>query len=223
MKTSGYVQNAAGKGKLVRDKIANVIELAEKNGLPINAVDATLVVKSLREGNSLGYEARVKAEHLVERIDREAAINVLHKEIERLEAEGPMAIMGRIIGEVKADLDEWFEKAKSDPYCSFAWGNEAVKAAARLKVYGRIRLMLEGSETAEGWEDVLDEVREDALRKASSPPRSTSPMSNVVEGYETEVMAEVARGQDSKVRWVSFWFARKAEVERVVSELNIII
>lgn len=223
MKTKGYVQDAVDRGKLVRDKVANVFWLANLNSISLSDIDANLVVKSLRDGNALSYEAKVKAEALVQRIDREEAIRRLHATIEHLEAKRPMAILDGVIDGIKAKLDEWFGKAKADPYYSFAWGNDAVKMAAKLKVYGRIRLMFQDYETIEAWKDIMDEVTNEALRLAASPPRSTSPMSNVVETYETEVLAEVARGQDFNLREISFWFAQKAEVERVVSELNLSI
>jgi len=216
MKTSGYVQDAIGRGKLVRDKVANVMELAGKNCFELPEPEARRLVKGIADGDA-------DAKAIEARIDREEAIRRLHATIEHLEAKRPMAILDGVIDGIKAKLDEWFGKAKADPYYSFAWGNDAVKMAAKLKVYGRIRLMFQDYETIEAWKDIMDEVTNEALRMASSPPRSTSPMSNVVETYETEVLADIARGQDYNLREISFWFAQKAEVERVVSELNLSI
>lgn len=216
MEKVNYVQKEIDKGKLVRDQVANVIALAEKNEVRLNADDAKFLIKGLKNGHQ-------HALNLASRINREETIRRLHQQIEYLDAHRPLKTLEKAIQDTENALNEWFEKAKADPFYQFRWADKAVEKAAALHIYKGIHFHFRDHETEECWNEIMEEIRTEAISKASYPASSTSPTSNFAETMEMKVLATIAKGDDFNLSRIDFWFRENKKVQDQVTEMNISI
>jgi len=204
-----YVQEAIDKGKLVRDQVANVKALVEKTGESISDDDAKWFVSAYKKGNTTAVAT-------AEIINQKEAERLRQQELEWLENERPLAILDKAINKLQADIDEWAEDVKKDPFYKLDWSTGTFKTAAKLQVYRHIRRWLENHETQEGWAEIEGEISDRALSGASSPRQSTSTPSNYAHLCETEAWANAARRSfsDSTIGSIKYWFRRHAELTK---------
>ena len=87
-------------------------------------------------------------------------------------------------------LAKFAEDFRENPAYAFDWGDAAVEAAARKKVYSHARRMLSRSDEPVSPQDLLAAYRRDMLTAAQYPTRSTSPMSNALKQAELAAIAE---------------------------------
>jgi hypothetical protein len=95
--------------------------------------------------------------------------------------EGFTYTLDHMIATSQATLDEWRAKLDKDPLYAFEWADRAFEAAAQFSVATRVRTMLTTmTETTfgEAFENVIEMLRDETLRGAKYPQRSTSPSSN---------------------------------------------
>lgn len=204
------VERIINGSKTTRVAAEKVLALANRIGYEMTEVEAAQLVK--------GYK-RAKIESMV------IAGNLHKKEAEwkreqdRLWLENPkyqpLTVIDNAIATIEKDLATFFDEAKQDPFYKLGWGLGAFELAAKRRVYLGIQRDLKhvaenGELTMEAWEELMEEIKKEALRLASVPSRSTSPTGNLAEECLMKVTAEVARGYDMTVGQIDYWFKLKA-------------
>lgn len=85
------------------------------------------------------------------------------------------------------DLQNFQKDMLQDPENAFSWGDDAMKNAARMNIFGRVYIYL----TKESLADVLKEIEREMLQMARFPSRSTSDCTNIMAQYKLAAIAEV--------------------------------
>ncbi len=106
-------------------------------------------------------------------------------------------------------LANWAAKFASDPCYAMEWGMGALEAAASRSVLTQLmeasfKRMTDADEkrTHEELFDLFqDWVSTEAMRRATQFKQSSSPMSNMVEQYQTVMWAKIARNFDTNMPW----------------------
>jgi len=204
-----YVQEAIDKGKLVKDKVANIQKLADLNGVPM--AEAKWFVAALKKDNKQAIEVKLVL-NLREEDRQQRMLD------EYLEKRHPLNTLNGAIESLQDELNKYFDKAKADPFYNLSWGLGAFEAAAKHKVYRGLLYYFESDPTEDRWNAILAETRKEALQKASSPQRSTSPTSNLADQCEMKALANIVAGHDFTIGEIKYWFSERAKYLARVEE-----
>ena len=89
-----------------------------------------------------------------------------------------------------ANLAEFEKRFAEDPAYAFEWADGAMQAAARKRACARIVAGLTGGDRPWTVPECERAIRAEVARAARFPKRSTSPISNEMELYNTQGLAE---------------------------------
>lgn len=220
------VEKIVAKSKTQKAAVEKIMGLATNVSANVGEMEVAQMVKDLKNGN----DTFVSVSCLNAILAAEKLYN-LHRTREWLERSKPLDTIAKTIAELDASLAEFFEAAKADPYYRLSWSGSAFEMAAKRKVYLEVQHYLQhylqaqtdsGTAGPEAWAEVVKEMAVQAMRMAScaGASRSTSQVSNVAEDCLMRAYANIARGDDSTVERIGYWFAEKAKFDREWAEGN---
>lgn len=142
---------------------------------------------------------------------------------ESLEKRSPADLLQKAVDDLDKNLNDWFEKAKADPFYQLSWGGKAFELAASRKTYLEIRHDMDrGGWTKARWEAVLAGISKEVLSMASQSgsSRSSSKCSNLAEDCLMEAKAKIAKGDDWSISEITWWYKEKEKFDRDWAEVH---
>jgi len=197
--------------KTIKQAAERILALATKVGQPM--ADPAKYVKEFKHGSPYANQITDSLLRLEKIYNREQTR-------QWLERKQPMDMLNRAIEKQEKDLAEWFDKAKADPFHQLSWGGAAFQCAAKLKVLKEVEDHLNGNVNQERWDAIMESLRKDVLRMASSMnnSRSTSQTSNLAEDCLMAAKAEILDHNWGVTSEIEYWFKERAKLEAEETE-----
>ena len=205
------IERIIAKSKTQKAAAEEILALATKLGQPI--ADPTKYVKEFKHGSPYTNQITDSLLRLEKIYNREQTRQWLNRK-------QPMDMLNKAVEKQEKNLAEWFDKAKADPFHQLSWGGTAFQGAAKLKVLKEIEDHLIGNVNQERWDAIMESLRKDVLRMASSMnnSRSTSQTSNLAEDCLMAAKAEILDHNWGVTSEIEYWFREKAKLEAEETE-----
>ncbi len=97
----------------------------------------------------------------------------------------------------RENLNKFVESFQKDPSYALRWSDHTFTTAAKVDVYGTVLSWLLNDEVT--MEQIISEIKSQALRGAMYPEHSTSIPSNLMATYKTQAWAELVEKLERKI------------------------
>jgi len=193
--------------KRISGAVEKLYNVALRNGIP--CADMTKTVRNYKAGKPVAQYFLWNLEVVENERLRWAAIEHLH-------SDNPLDRIEKAIARCNEALKEWAEETLAkDPFYALKWGDDAVKTAAKRKLYLAVQAALKSWVWNKvTWGKLVAHLNRDTIRMAASPGHSTSPMSNYTSLKLTEAYASFTNGDDWVASEIRYWFEQYEELEK---------